>query len=119
MPSGGSVDVLAYIAKRLPATIPVLAIVAVFVFLMLRLTPGDPAAIIAGVGRHAQDIASIRANLGLDEPIVSQFFIWIGNMPTGDFGESFFYKRTVAVADRRPHRADARAVAHHDHPRRR
>jgi peptide/nickel transport system permease protein len=94
--------VLAYIAKRLLATIPVMAIVAIFVFALLRLTPGDPAAIIAGSAATSQDVANIRLKLGLDEPIVTQFFVWIGNMARGDFGESFFFKRTVAslVGDR-------------------
>jgi len=94
--------VLPYIAKRLLATIPVMAIVAVFVFALLRLTPGDPAAIIAGSAATTQDVENIRARLGLDQPIVAQFFVWIGNMLRGDFGESFFFKRSVAslVADR-------------------
>ncbi len=93
---------LAYIAKRLLATIPVMAVVAVFVFALLRLTPGDPAAIIAGSAATSQDVANIRLKLGLDEPIVTQFFVWLGNMARGDFGESFFFKRTVAslVGDR-------------------
>jgi len=94
--------VFAYIAKRLLATIPVMAVVAVFVFAMLRLTPGDPAAIIAGAAATSQDVIDIRARLGLDRPIVSQFFVWIGRMFTGDFGESFFFKKQVAdlIADR-------------------
>ena len=71
---------LAYIGKRLLATIPVMAVVAVFVFALLRLTPGDPAAIIAGSAATSQDVAEIRAKLGLDRPIVAQFFVWIGNM---------------------------------------
>jgi peptide/nickel transport system permease protein len=93
---------LPYIAKRLLATIPVMAVVAVFVFALLRLTPGDPAAIIAGSAATSQDVANIRLKLGLDEPIVTQFFVWLGNMARGDFGESFFFKRTVAslVTDR-------------------
>jgi peptide/nickel transport system permease protein len=93
---------LAYVAKRLLATIPVMAVVAVFVFALLRLTPGDPAAIIAGNAATAEDVANIRLRLGLDEPIVTQFLVWLGNMLRGDFGESFFFKRTVAslVGDR-------------------
>jgi len=93
---------LAYIARRLLATIPVMAIVAVLVFSMLRLTPGDPAAIIAGAAATSQDIIDIRARLGLDRSIVAQFFIWIGHALTGDFGESFFFKKQVAelIADR-------------------
>jgi peptide/nickel transport system permease protein len=71
-------------------------IVAVLVFLMLRLTPGDPAAIIAGDNANAEQVALIRNRLGLDQPILSQFFIWFGNILRGDFGESFFFKKTVA-----------------------
>jgi peptide/nickel transport system permease protein len=93
---------LAYIARRLLATIPVMVVVAVLVFSMLRLTPGDPAAIIAGAAATSQDIVDIRARLGLDRSIFTQFFIWIGHLLTGDFGESFFFKKQVAVliADR-------------------
>ncbi len=87
---------LTYIGKRLLATIPVMAIVAVFVFAMLRLTPGDPASILAGASATSQDIVEIRAKLGLDQPIFTQFFVWIGRMFTGDFGESFFFKKQVA-----------------------
>src|SRR5262245_45945392 len=93
---------LLYIGKRLLATIPVMAVVAVFVFALLRLTPGDPAAIIAGSAATTQDVEGIRLKLGLDRPIVAQFFVWLSNMATGDFGESFFFKKTVAslIADR-------------------
>ena len=87
---------LLYVAKRLIATIPVMAVVAVLVFLMLRLTAGDPAAIIAGDNATSQDVADIRARLGLDRPITEQFVIWIGRVLRGDFGESFFFKKTVA-----------------------
>src|SRR5882672_4322714 len=85
-----------YILRRLAATAPVMLIVALFVFLMLRLTPGDPAAIIAGDNANAEQIALIRNRLGLDEPIITQFFIWLTNILRGDFGESFFFKKTVA-----------------------
>src|SRR5438552_3517332 len=87
---------LAYIGRRLLATIPVMAVVAVLVFSMLRLTPGDPAAIIAGAAATSQDIVDIRQKLGLDRPIVEQFAIWIGHVLSGDFGESFFFKKQVA-----------------------
>jgi peptide/nickel transport system permease protein len=87
---------LAYILRRLLATIPVVLIVAVLVFLMLRLTPGDPAAVIAGDNATTEQIALIRSRLGLDQPIYTQFLIWSGNLLTGNFGESFFFKKTVA-----------------------
>jgi peptide/nickel transport system permease protein len=88
---------IGYILRRLLAALPVMGIVAVLVFLMLRLTPADPAAIIAGDFANDQQIAAIRTKLGLDQPILTQFFIWIGNMLAGDFGESFFYKKQVAA----------------------
>jgi peptide/nickel transport system permease protein len=87
---------LAYILRRLLQTIPVMLIVAVFIFLMLRLTPSDPAAIIAGDNATAEQVAQIRSQLGLDQPMLQQFVIWIGKVFRGDFGESFFFKKTVA-----------------------
>jgi peptide/nickel transport system permease protein len=63
---------------------------------MLRLTPSDPAAIIAGDYASTEQIEGIRERLGLNEPILKQFFIWIGAVLQGDFGESFFYKKQVA-----------------------
>jgi len=87
---------LGYIARRLLATIPVMAVVAITVFMLLRLTTGDPAAIIAGDNATSQDVAAIRTKLGLDRPIAQQFVIWISNVVRGDFGESFFFKKPVA-----------------------
>jgi len=87
---------LGYILRRIAATVPVMLIVAALVFLMLRLTPGDPAAIIAGDNANADQIAAIRTRLGLDAPLVFQFFQWLGNLLRGDFGESFYFKKTVA-----------------------
>jgi peptide/nickel transport system permease protein len=85
-----------YLFRRLLGTIPVMLVVAVFIFLMLRLTPSDPAAIIAGDNANAEQVAQIRAQLGLDRPMLEQFFIWAGRILTGDLGESFFFKKTVA-----------------------
>lgn len=79
-----------YILRRLLATIPVMAVVAIVVFLLLHLTPGDPAAIIAGDYARPEDIARIRANLGLDRPLHIQFFSWVGNVLRGDLGVSIF-----------------------------
>jgi peptide/nickel transport system permease protein len=73
----------------------VLLIVAVLVFLLLRLTPGDPAAILAGDAASAEQITQIRANLGLEKPIVAQFGIWAGHLLQGDLGESFYFKIQV------------------------
>ncbi len=93
---------IAFIIRRLLATIPVMLVVAIFVFLMLRLTPSDPAAIIAGDNATAEQVADIRNKLGLNEPIVTQFFIWGSKILRGDLGESFFFKKTVAelISDR-------------------
>jgi peptide/nickel transport system permease protein len=91
-----------YVLRRLAATIPVMLLVAVIVFLMLRLTPADPAAIIAGDNANAEQVAEIRKRLGLDQPILTQFVIWSGKTLKGDLGESFFFKKQVAelIADR-------------------
>ncbi len=86
---------LSFLARRALAAIPVLAMVAVFVFLMLRLTPADPAAIIAGDNANAEQVAQIREKLGLDKPLLTQFAIWSGNLLQGDLGESFFFKKNV------------------------
>lgn len=93
---------LKFLFSRFLATIPVMFVVAVFVFLLLRLTPGDPAAIIAGDVANNEQIEKIREVLGLTRPIYEQFFIWLGKILTFDFGESFFYKKQVAslIADR-------------------
>ena len=87
---------LAYVLRRLAATIPVMLIVASLVFLMLRLTPSDPAAIIAGDTATTEQVAEIRKRLGLDQPILTQFVIWMTRTLQGDFGESFFFKKQVA-----------------------
>ena len=60
-----------FVARRVLATVPVLLIVAVLVFLLLRLTPGDPAAIMAGDAANTEQIARIRSHLGLDQPILT------------------------------------------------
>ncbi|MEM8577887.1 MAG: ABC transporter permease [Pseudomonadota bacterium] len=85
-----------YILKRLLMTVPVMLLVALFVFLLLRLSPGDPAAVIAGDYATAEDVARIRAQLGLDDPIVVQFARWIGSLIQGDLGTSIFSRKPVA-----------------------
>jgi peptide/nickel transport system permease protein len=80
----------AYIVRRLLATIPVMAIVAIFVFALLHLSPGDPAAIIAGDNATSDDIARIHAQLGLDRPVYIQFVSWAWGLLHGDLGISIF-----------------------------
>ncbi len=88
---------LKFLARRLLATIPVLLIVSVLVFLVLRLTPGDPAAVLAGDAASIDQIAKIRQGLGLDKSVPEQFFIWFSRMLTGDLGESYYYKTEVTT----------------------
>ncbi|MBK0329723.1 ABC transporter permease [Rhodobacteraceae bacterium F11138] len=84
-----------YIIRRLLATIPVLLIVAVVVFSILYLAPGDPAAIIAGDQATVSQVEDIRRNLGLDRPFHEQFLNWLGDIVRGDFGQSIFSNRPV------------------------
>jgi peptide/nickel transport system permease protein len=85
-----------FVARRLLSTIPVLLFVAVFVFLILRLTPGDPAALIVGDMGTAADIAAVRQNLGLDGPLPAQLLRWFGEVLRGNLGESYYLKHAVA-----------------------
>ena len=79
-----------YIIKRILATIPVMVIVALFVFGLLHITPGDPAAIIAGDYASPADLEAIREKLGLNEPIHIQFYTWVKSLADGDMGVSVF-----------------------------
>jgi peptide/nickel transport system permease protein len=88
--------VFAYIVRRILATIPVMAVVAVFVFALLYLSPGDPAAIIAGDTATVDDILRIRAKLGLDQPVYIQFGESVWRLMHGDLGISIFTNLPVA-----------------------
>ncbi|MBL8833692.1 MAG: ABC transporter permease [Rhodospirillales bacterium] len=88
---------LAYIVRRLFLTLPVMALVAVFVFLLLHLSPGDPAAIMAGENATAENIAQIRTKLGLDEPLWKQFALWVLALASGDLGQSLFWGDPVTT----------------------
>ena len=79
---------LAFIIRRVLGVIPVALAVAIFVFLLLRLSPGDPAVLIAGETATDADVAHVRTMLGLDLPIWKQFVIWIGQLMRGDLGRS-------------------------------
>jgi peptide/nickel transport system permease protein len=87
---------LSYIARRLLATIPVIIMVAVVVFAILRLTPGDPAAILAGDDATSAQLAQIRQSMGLDQPIYLQFIHWVGQLLHGDLGVSLLSGTSVA-----------------------
>jgi peptide/nickel transport system permease protein len=81
---------MGYIIRRVLAIVPVMAVVAVIVFLLIHLSPGDPAALIAGDFASADDIAKLRLALGLDEPLWRQFGLWAGKLLQGDLGTSIF-----------------------------
>ena len=80
----------AYAARRILSTIPVMAVVALFVFSLLYIAPGDPAAIIAGDQATPADVDRIRASLGLDRPFLVRFGEWVWHVLNGDLGQSIF-----------------------------
>jgi peptide/nickel transport system permease protein len=86
-----------YILRRILATIPVVVIVALVVFSILHVAPGDPAALIAGDQATPQEIAAIRARLHLDLPLHEQFTGWVGDVLHGDLGTSIFSNRPVTT----------------------
>ena len=81
---------MGYFIRRLLATLPVMAVVAVVVFMLIHLSPGDPAALIAGDLATGEDILKLRETLGLNQPLWQQFMTWLGRLATGDLGTSIF-----------------------------
>jgi peptide/nickel transport system permease protein len=88
---------LAYILRRLAATVPVMGVVAIAVFSLLYLAPGDPAAMIAGDLATADDIARIHQQLGLDKPFLVRFATWLWGVLHGDLGTSIVSSQPVAL----------------------
>lgn len=84
-----------YLLRRVLAVVPVLVFVAIFVFLLLRLTPGDPAEILAGDSATVEQIAAIREAMGLNDPLHIQFLTWAGQMLRGDMGTSLISRTPV------------------------
>lgn len=84
-----------YILRRLISAIPVLLGISVIVFAIMALIPGDPATAILGSYATPENVAALNRDLGLDKPLVQQYFIWLGNMLQGDFGRSFALNRPV------------------------
>jgi peptide/nickel transport system permease protein len=87
---------MVYVIRRILATVPVMAVVAVIVFLLIHLSPGDPAALIAGDLASTEDIARLHVALGLDQPLWQQFLLWLGKLAHGDLGTSLFTQVPVA-----------------------
>ena len=88
---------LSYILKRLLLTVPTLSLVAVAVFLLIRLIPGDPALVLLGEGADAASLAAMRADLGLDHPLPVQFLSWLQHALHGDLGRSIVSGEPVAA----------------------
>jgi peptide/nickel transport system permease protein len=87
----------AYIGRRVLGTLPVILVIALVIFLILHLSGGDPAAIIAGDHATDEDIKNIRDKLGLDRPLAEQFLTWLWNVVQGDFGISIFNRVPVGT----------------------
>jgi peptide/nickel transport system permease protein len=88
---------LSYILRRILSTLPVMGIVALFVFSLLYIAPGDPAAVIAGDQASPGDVERIRQGLGLDRPFLVQFGSWLWNIVHGDLGTSIFTNLPVSA----------------------
>lgn len=86
---------IVFVLRRLTSVIPILLIVGLIVFSMLRLAPGDPASAIVGDNGTAENIARVRAELGLDQSLPVQFVKWGANVVQGDLGTSYFMSRPV------------------------
>src|ERR1700710_2849789 len=87
---------LSYILRRVLATLPVMAIVALFVFSLLYIAPGDPAAVIAGDQASPAAVERIRQSLGLDRPFLVQFGSWVWHILHFDLGTSIFTNLPVS-----------------------
>jgi peptide/nickel transport system permease protein len=88
---------LNYVIRRIVATVPVMAVVALFVFSLLYIAPGDPAAIIAGDQATPADVERIRQSLGLDRPFLIRFGEWVWQILHGDLGTSIFTNLPVSA----------------------
>jgi peptide/nickel transport system permease protein len=88
---------LSYILRRIASTLPVMAIVALFVFSLLYIAPGDPAVVIAGDQASPEDVERIRQSLGLDRPFLIQFGSWVWRILHGDLGTSIFTNLPVST----------------------
>src|SRR3954451_10860945 len=97
-------NTLLYFSRRILSTIPILVLVGLITFLLIHLTPGDPAAVVAGDNASPEAIEAARHRLGLDQPFLVQFWHWLHGVLTGDLGTSFTSGRPVLslIFDRLP-----------------
>lgn len=84
-----------YAIRRVISAIPTLLVVAVMIFLLIRMVPGNPALVMLGDEASPEEITAMEQRLGIDQPIPVQFARWAGNMLHGDFGDSLYYRRPV------------------------
>lgn len=89
---------LRFVLRRLLASLPTLLVTSVFIFALLRMVPGDPAALLAGDAANSADLARIRAEMGLDAPLPLQYLAWLGSVLGGDLGRSFMTGEAVLPA---------------------
>lgn len=89
---------LGYIIKRILSLIPVLFVVSIAIFLIVHLTPGDPAAAILGLEASEEQIQELNETMGLNLPIYQQYFNWVSGVLQGDFGDSYFMNEPVTDA---------------------
>ena len=89
---------LSYILKRVLSLIPVLVVVSIVIFSIVHLTPGDPARVILGPEATADQVAALREQMGLNRPILTQYFAWVSQVLRGDFGDSIFLRMPVTEA---------------------
>jgi len=87
-----------YIIKRIISVIPILVIVALIVFFLVHLTPGDPAAVILGPAATITELERLRGEMGLDQPLLKQLLVWLSDILRGDLGRSLFMRKTVLEA---------------------
>ncbi|MFW5935084.1 MAG: ABC transporter permease, partial [Halolamina sp.] len=94
----------AFLIRRLFWALPVLALVSVAIFGLIRLVPGDPAIVMLGADAPPEQLAAVRAELGLDEPLPVQYVDYVGDAVRGDLGHSYVDDRavTAAIASRLP-----------------
>lgn len=95
---------LRYVVRRLLITIPVLLAMSIFVFLLIRLVPGDPVRTMLGFRATDENVATIRAQLGLDQPLLDQYGAWLGSILRFDLGQDFVSKVSLneLIAERLP-----------------
>jgi peptide/nickel transport system permease protein len=89
---------LSFLLRRVLVTIPVMLLVATGVFLLLKMTPGDPAGIILGPDATEERREELRDELGLNDPLLVQYGTWLGNAARGDFGDSLFLEKSVLAS---------------------